>query len=108
MDTGPFSISLAVKNLSASRSFYRTLGFKVIDGDGETWAMMQRHETKIGLFEGMFEDNMLTFSPSDCRAVASALVADGYEIESGAGASDDSVHFMVSDPDGNRILFDQR
>lgn len=107
VDTGPFSISLAVKNLQASRAFYRALGFTVIDGDGKSWAMMQRGSAKIGLFEGMFEGNMLTFNPPDVRAVASALVADGYEIESGSGGSDDEVHFIVSDPDGNRILFDQ-
>lgn len=107
MDTGPLSISLAVKNLKASRAFYKTLGFTVIDGDGKSWAMMQRGSAKIGLFEGMFEGNMLTFNPPDVRAVASALVADGYEIESGSGGSDDEVHFVVSDPDGNRILFDR-
>jgi catechol 2,3-dioxygenase-like lactoylglutathione lyase family enzyme len=107
VDAGPLSISLTVKNLGASRAFYQTLGFEVFDGDGETWAMLQRGSAKIGLFEGMFEDNMLTFNPPDVRAVASALVADGYEIESGAGRSDEVVHFMVKDPDGNLILFDQ-
>ncbi|MBT8240091.1 MAG: VOC family protein [Acidimicrobiia bacterium] len=107
METGPLSISLAVRSLGASRAFYQTLGFEAFDGDGETWAIMRRDSDKIGLFEGMFEDNMLTFSSPDARAVASALVADGYEIESGASESEDVVHFMVLDPDGNRILFDQ-
>ena len=101
------SISLAVKNLGTSRAFYETLGFEGFDGDGETWVMMRRDSAMIGLFEGMFEDNILTFRSPDVRAVASTLVADGYEIESGAGESDDLVHFMVLDPDGNRILFDQ-
>lgn len=107
MDAGPFSISLTVKSLKAARAFYETLGFEVIDGDGTSWAMLQRGSSKIGLFEGMFEDNLITFNPSDTRAVASALVANGYEIESGSGESDDAVHFMVTDPDGNKILFDQ-
>jgi catechol 2,3-dioxygenase-like lactoylglutathione lyase family enzyme len=107
MDAGPFSISLAVKSLSTSLAFYETLGFEAFDGDGSSWAMLQYGSSKIGLFEGMFEKNLITFNPPDVRAVASALVANGYEIESGSGESDGAVHFAVTDPDGNKILFDQ-
>lgn len=107
MDTGPLSISLAVKSLRASLAFYETLGFEVVDGDGSSWAMLHRGSSRIGLFEGMFETNLITFNPPNARAVASTLVANGYEIQSGAGGSDGAVHFMVTDPDGNKILFDQ-
>ncbi len=106
-DPGTFSLSLNVKNLSASRLFYESVGFHAIDGDGKSWVMVERDGTRIGLFEDMIDRNMLTFQPADARAVASGLVADGYEIEAGSGSGDSTVHFIVHDPDGNPLLFDQ-
>jgi len=64
MQLGNFSISLAVKDVAASRAFYEKLGFKMVSGDqSKNWIVLQNETTKIGLFQGMFERNMLTFNP---------------------------------------------
>ena len=120
MQLGAFSISLAVKNLDASRAFYEKLGFEAFGGDGEHFQIMKNGETVIGLFQGMFEQNILTFNPrwdqsgntiddaTDVREIAGKLRADGIELmqesldaESGPGS------FAIVDPDGNPILIDQ-
>lgn len=121
MELGAFSISLAVKNLSASKAFYEKLGFNVFGGDAEqNWLIMKNGDHTIGLFQGMFENNILTFNPgwdqnaqkvdsfSDIRAIQRELKAKGISIEN--EVDDDTegpASFVVLDPDGNPILIDQ-
>ncbi len=121
MDLGVFSVSLAVKDLAASRDFYEKLGFVGKGGDGEGYLIMVNGETVIGLFQGMFDENILTFNPGwrgpgeesgedflDVREIAARLEAAGLELttksmdgESGPG------HIVLVDPDGNSVLIDQ-
>ena len=121
MELGAFSISLAVKDIHASKAFYEKLGFKVFGGDiSQNWLILKNGEHVIGLFQGMFEKNMLTFNPgwnqdaqnldtfTDVRELQRELKAQGVELineadESMAGPA----HIMLVDPDGNPILVDQ-
>ncbi len=122
MDLGSFSVSLAVKDLAASRTFYETLGFAVTGGDAEQgWLILVNGTTVIGLFHGMFERNILTFNPGwksdrsmpdtfdDVRAIEARLKDAGLEVTS--SNTDDNAsgpaHFVVVDPDGNPVMFDQ-
>jgi catechol 2,3-dioxygenase-like lactoylglutathione lyase family enzyme len=121
MELGAFSISLAVKDIAASRDFYRKLGFSDMGGDiTQNWLILKNGDTVIGLFQGMFEKNMLTFNPgwdanaqplksfTDVRVIQRGLKAEGVAFE--VDADDTSVgpaHFVVIDPDGNPILVDQ-
>jgi len=121
MDLGAFSVSLAVKDLGASRAFYERLGFRAFHGDAsQGWLMMRNGAVVIGLFEGMFERNILTFNPgwdqdaqpvdpfTDIRELQAQLKAAGATIEQEADeASTGPASFIISDPDGNPILFDQ-
>ncbi|MEL7206637.1 MAG: VOC family protein [Actinomycetota bacterium] len=121
MDLGAFSISLAVADLSASRDFYRKLGFEETGGDGEAWTIMVNGSTVIGLFQGMFESNILTFNPgwdgpgaesadfTDVRELRRRLAADDIEIvEDQTGDGEEGPGFFtLVDPDGNAILIDQ-
>lgn len=120
MNLGNFCLSLSVKNLEASKSFYSKLGFKPGHGDGKTWQVMQNGTTKVGLFQGMFEKNMLTFNPgwdsngnkvekyTDVRELQRELKRQGIEPKPAADESTTGpAHFMLVDPDGNPILFDQ-
>jgi len=121
MDLGNFSISLAVKDLAASRSFYEKLGFENIGGDaGQGWLIMKCPSCVIGLFQGMFEKNTLTFNPgwdasgqtldsfTDVRAIQKRLKADGIALVSEADeATSGPASCMVLDPDGNPVLIDQ-
>jgi len=120
MKLGAFSISLAVKDLAASRDFYRTLGFEPTGG-GDKWQIMVNGTTVIGLFEGMFEANILTFNPgwgqdasplpdfTDVRQLEAQLQEAGIETKNSTTGDKDSgpASFVVEDPDGNSILFDQ-
>ena len=121
MNLGAFSISLTVKDIHASKAFYEKLGFESFGGDTEQgWGILKNGEHIIGLFQGMFENNMLTFNPgwdqnakdtanfTDVRELRTALAAQGVPIlsdntESPSGPGS----FMVVDPDGNPILIDQ-
>lgn len=121
MELGAFSVSLAVADIDASKAFYEKLGFVVFGGDAsENWLIMKNGDTVIGLFQWMFERNTLTFNPgwdanaseresfTDAREIGRRLKADGLELmaetdETGEGPAS----FMVVDPDGNPILFDQ-
>ena len=121
MNLGNFSVSLAMKDIAASRAFYEKLGFSVFGGDPDQgWLIMKSPTAVIGLFQGMFEKNMLTFNPgwdengqnldgfTDVRDIQKHLAAQGIEIadpvdESGSGPAS----LMVVDPDGNPILIDQ-
>ena len=118
---GAFSVSLAVKDLEVSRSFYEKLGFSVFAGDAaEHWLILKNGETVIGLFQGMFDKNILTFNPgwdqnaqklatfTDVRDLQRRLKARGLELQSEADESGSGpASFTVIDPDGNPILVDQ-
>ena len=121
MELGAFSISLAVKDIKASKAFYETLGFKVFAGDiSQNWLILKNGESAIGLFQGMFERNTLTFNPgldssaqklvsfTDVRELQRQLKAHGVELISEADESTTGpASLMVMDPDGNPILIDQ-
>ena len=121
MELGLFSVSLTVSDLDVSRDFYEKLGFEVTGGDADQDYLILRNGTAvIGLFQGMFEKNILTFNPglthdgrrqdafTDVRELQAALRERGLEPvaevdESGSGPG----HFVLEDPDGNPILVDQ-
>lgn len=121
MDLGAFSVSLTVKNLDASKSFYERLGFKVFGGNAaQNWLIMKNGDHVIGLFQGMFEKNILTFNPgwdsnaqelatfTDVRELQRQLRAQGMEFQIEADEnSTGPASFIVVDPDGNPILIDQ-
>ena len=121
MQLGAFSVSLAVKDLAASKAFYEKLGFRSFHGEEpQNWLIMKNGSTVIGLFQGMFEHNILTFNPgwdqdarelesyTDVRELQKALRAQGVEFEQEADESGTGpAHFVVKDPDGNPILVDQ-
>jgi catechol 2,3-dioxygenase-like lactoylglutathione lyase family enzyme len=121
MDLGAFSISLAVKDLSTSKAFYEKLGFEVFGGDAsQNWLILKNGDHVIGLFQGMFEKNTLTFNPgwdqdareldtyTDVREIQGRLKRQGVELLSEADEGNSGpANFMVVDPDGNPILFDQ-
>lgn len=108
-ELGAFSVSLAVKDIQASREFYEKLGFEVFDGkQEENWLMLRNGSTKIGLFQGMFEHNTLTFNPPDVRAVQKQLKANGITFMQEADETTTGpAHAFLLDPDGNPVLFDQ-
>jgi len=108
MNLGEFSLSLAVQDLAASRAFYERLGFAAIGGEAdEGWLILENDGTKIGLFAGMFEENILTFNPPDVRAIQAALRADGVPLAQTAEPGEGPASVMLTDPDGNSILLDQ-
>jgi lactoylglutathione lyase len=121
MELGNFSVSLAVKDIHASRAFYEKLGFSVFMGDvAQNWLVLKNGECVIGLFQGMFERNTLTFNPgwdrnagkldafTDIRALQDQLKAQGVEIMGEVDTSTTGpASFMLMDPDGNPILVDQ-
>ena len=121
MELGAFSVSLAVKNLAASRAFYEALGFSAFAGDpAQNWLMLRNGAHVIGLFQGMFERNMLTFNPgwnqdaqavksfTDIRDLQRALRARGLSFEMEADETTTGpASVMLLDPDGNPVLLDQ-
>ena len=121
MKLGNFSVSLAVKDIAASRAFYEKLGFTVFGGVQEqNWLILKNGECVIGLFQWMFEKNMLTFNPgwdsnaqkltafTDVREIQRQLKASGVTLSTEADESTKGpASFMTVDPDGNPILVDQ-
>lgn len=108
MNLGQFSLSLTVKDIAASRAFYEKLTFEVIDGkQDDGWLIMRSGETVIGLFQGMFEKNLLTFNPKDVRAIQKHLKAQGITLITEADGESGPAHITLEDPDGNPIMFDQ-
>ena len=121
MELGTFSMSLAVKDLQASKAFYEKFGFTVFGGEAsQNWLILKNGDHTIGLFQGMFEKNTLTFNPGwDCNAVRldtftdvrdlqRQLKADGVQLISEADeATTGPASFVAVDPDGNPILVDQ-
>ena len=120
MNLGAFSISLSVKDLATSIAFYEDLGFSQFGGQVEhNYVIMKNGETLVGLFQGMFEGNMLTFNPGwdqsagevnpfdDVRAIKEKLSKAGHEISHEQGGDEGPASFAMADPDGNIILIDQ-
>jgi lactoylglutathione lyase len=121
VELGNFSISLAVKDVAASRKFYEKFGFKVFAGDAaRNWLILKNGDHVIGLFQGMFEKNILTFNPgwdnnaqklasfTDVRDLQRQLTAQGVQLQTKADESTTGpASFIAVDPDGNPILVDQ-
>ena len=121
MELGAFSVSLAVEDLEASRVFYEKFGFEVVGGDAsQNWLILRNGVCTIGLFQGMFEKNILTFNPgwdgeaqpldtfADVRELQRELKAKGVHLVSEADeTSTGPASFVALDPDGNPILVDQ-
>jgi lactoylglutathione lyase len=121
MELGAFSISLAVKDLEASRNFYEKFGFKAFHGDAsQNWLILKNGDHVIGLFQGMFDKNILTFNPgwdqnaqelssfTDVRELQRRLKAQGVKLVNEADESTTGpASFIAVDPDGNPILVDQ-
>lgn len=122
MELGAFSVSLAVKDLAVSQAFYEKLGFAVTGGDAEEgWLIMVNTPAVIGLFQGMFEGNILTFNPglvlgpdqpddfTDVREIEAALVTAGVELGERVASDNPEgpAHITLIDPDGNAIMIDQ-
>jgi lactoylglutathione lyase len=121
MQLGVFSISLAVKDIAASKQFYEKFGFKVFGGnEAQKWLIMKNGEHLIGLFQGMFPKNVLTFNPgwdsnaqptasfTDVRELQRQLKAQGVKLTTEADETTKGpASFTAEDPDGNQILIDQ-
>lgn len=121
MNLGVFSISLAVKDIAASKDFYEKLGFTKFGGDqAQNWLIMKNGDTIVGLFQGMFEQNILTFNPgwdsdaknvdpfTDVRELQRQLRIKGVTFATEADESTTGpASFVITDPDGNTILVDQ-
>lgn len=121
MELGTFSVSLAVKDLAASLAFYEKLGFAQIGGDAsQNWIILQNSTSTIGLFQGMFDKNLMTFNPGwdrdrktpdgfiDVREIQRTLVAAGITPTMSADeATTGPASCVITDPDGNTILLDQ-
>jgi predicted enzyme related to lactoylglutathione lyase len=121
MELGAFSISLTVKDIEASKAFYEKFGFKSFGGDlSQNWLIMKNGDHIIGLFQGMFEKNILTFNPgwdqnankldsfTDVRDIQRQLKAQGVELMSEAEENTTGPASLIAvDPDGNPVLIDQ-
>lgn len=121
MDLGAFSVSLAVKDIQASKDFYEKFGFRIVGGDqSQSWLILRNAGHTIGLFQGMFEGNILTFNPgwnaeaqplasfTDVRDVQRRLKENGVQLVSEADETTTGpASFIAVDPDGNTILVDQ-
>lgn len=121
MNLGAFSVSLAVKDIHASKQFYEKLGFRPIGGDvNQNWLMLRNGDHVLGLFQGMFDRNILTFNPgwdqhaqklpefTDVRELQRQLEAQGiHPVQRAADSTTGPASFVLVDPDGNPILVDQ-
>jgi catechol 2,3-dioxygenase-like lactoylglutathione lyase family enzyme len=121
MELGAFSVSLTVQDIEASKTFYEKLGFQAFGGDiTQNWLILRNGDCIIGLFQGMFEKNLLTFNPgwdknankldsfTDVRQLQQALKAQGVEFVNEADENTTGpAFFIVTDPDGNQIMMDQ-
>lgn len=108
MNLGQFSLSLTVKDIRAAREFYQKLGFELHDDhEDQNWVILRQGNTVIGLFQGMFEKNLLTFHPADVRQVSEQLKAQGVTLDSEVNDAETGyIYTTLTDPDGNPILLD--
>ncbi|HAW92893.1 MULTISPECIES: VOC family protein [unclassified Arsukibacterium] len=121
MELGAFSVSLAVKDIATSKAFYEKLGFSAMGGDqNQGWLILKNGSTVIGLFQGMFDKNILTFNPgwdqnahnmadfTDVRDIQQQLQAQGLTLlQSADTETTGPAHIVLEDPDGNQIMLDQ-
>lgn len=120
LELGAFSVSLSVADLDSSRGFYERLGFEVTGGAAEhNYLILKNGETTIGLFQGMFEGNILTFNPgltnlmerletyTDVRSIQASLEAEGAVLQTRADGEAGPGSITLTDPDGNAVLIDQ-
>jgi lactoylglutathione lyase len=120
MELGAFSVSLSVKDIRKSRDFYEKMGFRVFGGNiDENWLILRNDKTVIGLFQGMFESNLLTFNPGwdqqaallehfcDVREIKKKLLEEGLSVEGDIEEDAGPASITLTDPDGNVILIDQ-
>lgn len=121
MNLGAFSVSLSVKDIHASKAFYEKLGFQPIGGDiAQNWLILRNADHTIGLFQGMFDSNVLTFNPGwnqqgeeasqfdDVREIQAELKKNGIQLTTEVDpAGSGPAHIALVDPDGNSILIDQ-
>ncbi|KJD31199.1 hypothetical protein PW52_16800 [Tamlana sedimentorum] len=117
MNLGKFSLSLNVKDINKSLQFYTNLGFIIIDGghqneefkDSETmkWRILENSSVKIGLFQGMFDQNILSFHPLDLMNIQSLLKDSGVTFSKEAKQNDSMKSAIILDPDGNQIMFEE-
>ena len=120
LDLGAFCISLSVKDIHASKAFYEKLGFSVTNGNiDQKWLVLRNDEKVIGIFQGMFDKNMLTFNPgwnqnaenvdqfTDVREIAKQLSSQGLELNEVPKTESGPAYITLTDPDGNPILIDQ-
>ncbi|WP_337840748.1 VOC family protein [Rheinheimera sp.] len=121
MELGAFSVSLTVKDIEASKQFYQKLGFSIFAGEqSQNWLILKNGDTVLGLFQGMFEKNILTFNPgwnqnaeplaefTDIRQIQQHLLAQGIQLQKSADeTSSGPAHIVLEDPDGNQIMLDQ-
>jgi len=121
MELGAFSVSLNVKDINVSKSFYENLGFQTLGGDiAQNWLILKNGNCVIGLFQGMFEKNILTFNPGwdqnaenldtfmDIRDIQKQLKSKGLKLLTEADETNQGpAHLVIEDPDGNQILIDQ-
>lgn len=118
MALGDFSLSLHVKNIEKSEKFYHALGFKSIDGghmhevfkdtDEVKWRVLAHESVKIGLFQGMFDENMMTFNPVNVEKIQDHLIKNDIYIDKKMSPNDSQKFILLTDPDGNTIMFDQK
>ena len=121
-ELGTFSVSLAVADIARSKAFYEAVGFAEIGGNfDENWVIMSSGSTVIGLFQGMFDKNIMTFNPggapgtptwdepefTDVRAIEKRIQDAGIELLVKVDAESGPAHCVLEDPDGNQIMFDQ-
>ena len=120
MNLGAFSVSLAVKDIKKSLDFYQKLGFVNMGGDiNQNWLILKNGSTVIGLFQGMFEDNILTFNPGwnqnaenmkefdDIRDIERSLLKEGIKLTRKTEKDEGPEHITLTDPDGNTVMLDQ-
>lgn len=121
MELGAFSVSLSVQSIEVSKVFYQNLGFKVVGGDqSQNWLIVRNGDHTLGLFQGMFEGNIMTFNPgwdkdyktlesyTDVRELLKTFAAQGIDIiQKSIESENGPASFVVKDPDGNPIMIDQ-
>lgn len=101
---------MTVKDIDKSKEFYEKLGFDALPECGsvkDKWLIMKNEDAVIGLFEGMFEHNILTFNPQNVRDIESSLTSQGFKMEAPSKGDSGPAHIIFKDPDGNVIMLDQ-